>query len=45
MERVCKGSVAMGWLEKQGAGACMQRFCSDGIVGETWEWGVNHKVQ
>ena len=28
MERVCKGSVAMAWLGKQGDELCMQRFCS-----------------
>ena len=35
MKRLCKGSVAVAWLEKQGNEAVMQRFCSDGMVRET----------
>lgn len=38
------GAVAVEWLEEQGGGTCMQRFCSGGVVGGTWRWNVHLRV-
>ena len=44
MERVCEGSVAVGWEEGNGDVVCMRRFCSGGMGRGTWRWDVYARV-
>ena len=43
VKRVCKGSVAMGWLAEHGDGEYIKRFCSGSVARKTWRWRVYQK--